>query len=321
MPETVIDAALARHRAGHPVALVTVIETWGSAPRPVGSMMLVDADGGMEGSVSGGCVEGAVVLEAQEALEDGRPRELRYGVADEDAFRVGLACGGEIRLLVQPVGSGLPVEVLEAVVAARERSEPIALGFPLAGEGRARVLPVEEAQDALAAGRSRVAEGGDLFIALFDTPLRLILVGGVHIAQELAPMARACGFAPVVVDPRSAFASEARFPGMSLHHDWPDEALAALAPDHRTAVVTLTHDPKLDDPALQVALASPAFYIGCLGSRRTHAARLQRLAEAGATAEQLERLHGPVGLAIGARGAAEIAVSILAEIISVLPRG
>jgi xanthine dehydrogenase accessory factor len=159
---------------------------------------------------------------------------------------------------------------------------------------------------------------GAIFIEPHLPPLRLVVIGAVHVAQPLAEMATLAGFAVTVVDPRRAFATEARFPGQSLVTAWPDQALAALGPDARTAVVTLTHDPKLDEPALIAALASPAFYVGCLGSQQTHAARKARLGERGLGADALARLHGPVGLRIGARSPAEIAVSILAEIVSTL---
>ena len=161
-------------------------------------------------------------------------------------------------------------------------------------------------------------DGGTIVLQPFNPPLRLIIVGAVHIAQALARMCALAGFAAVVVDPRSAFATDERFPGVERLAEWPDKALAALAPDGRTAVVTLTHDPKLDDPALEAALRSSAFYIGCLGSRKTHAARLERLRRRGFTEADLERLHGPVGLRINARSPGEIAVSILAEIIQEL---
>jgi xanthine dehydrogenase accessory factor len=163
--------------------------------------------------------------------------------------------------------------------------------------------------------------GGEAFVEPFNPPLRLVIVGAVHVAQPLAAMAARAGFAVVVVDPRRAFATEARFPGVALARAWPAEALAALGPDGRTAVVTLTHDPKLDDPALEAALGSPAFYVGCLGSEKTHRARLERLGARGFDAAALARLHGPVGLRIGAKTPAEIAVSILAQIVERRRRG
>ena len=303
---------------GRRVALATVVETWGSAPRPVGSQLVIDEGGAMEGSVSGGCVEGAVVAEAMEALAgDGSARLLTYGVSDDDAFAVGLACGGTIRVLVEPVGGAMPAGVLADLVAARAARRPVAYVTSLSrGGGRLVEAAAEAYPDRFRADRSGVEEDGDTFVAVHNPPLRLVVVGGVHIAQALLPMARACGYDPVIVDPRPAFGAAARFPGERIVEDWPDGALAALGLDARTAVVTLTHDPKLDDPAIRAALASDVFYLGCLGSTRTHGKRLDRLADLGPQA--LARIHGPVGLDIGARSPAEIAVSILAEMTRVL---
>lgn len=177
--------------------------------------------------------------------------------------------------------------------------------------------------DAVRADRSTTVEtpDGDVFLHVFNPPQRLIIVGAVHIAQPLARMAVLAGYDVIVVDPRGAFASEDRFPGMTVLSDWPDDALNTLAPDARTAVVTLTHDPKLDDPALEVALKSDAFYVGSLGSKKTHAARLERLRRAGFGEDALARINGPVGLAIGAKSPAEIAVSIMAQITERLRTG
>jgi len=179
---------------------------------------------------------------------------------------------------------------------------------------------IKASHEVLASDRAAVVAGpdGNWFLNPFNPPLRLIIVGAVHIAQPLARMAALAGYDVTVIDPRTAFASENRFPDIDLRHDWPDEAMAALAPDTRTAVVTLTHDPKLDDPALQAALKSPAFYIGALGSKKTHAARLARLKEAGFEDIDIARIHGPVGLSIGAKSPAEIAISIMAQITETL---
>lgn len=312
------EAALAWHRDGQGAALATVVETWGSAPRQAGSQLAISGKGEMVGSVSGGCVEGAVVTEALEALVDRQPRLMTFGVSDETAFAVGLACGGTIRVLVEPVGEGaeaLPEALLAELVAARAAPRPVALVTRPDGWVRALVRPGEDpAADArFKSDRSGMEEDGR-FIAVHNPPLRLIVVGAVHIAQPLLSIARACGYAPTLIDPRGAFGSEARFPGETILDDWPDEALAALAPDSRTAIVTLTHDPKLDDPALTIALRAPVFYIGALGSKKTHAKRVERLTAAGFTAEEIARIHAPVGLAIGARTPAEIAVSIMAQI-------
>ncbi|MGR3504140.1 XdhC family protein [Pseudaestuariivita sp.] len=318
------ETALAWHKAGRKVALATVVETWGSAPRRTGAQLVIAEDGEMQGSVSGGCVEGAVVLEALEAMEDHLSegpshKLLTYGVSDDDAFAVGLACGGTIRVLVEPIGSALLVDMLSELVAARAARTPVAYEVNL--ETGARALREDSYPDRFRLDRSGVEEDGATFVAVHNPPLRLVIVGAVHIAQHLTQMARAAGYDPVIIDPRPAFASLERFPGETLLDDWPDAAVEAAGLDTRTALVLLTHDPKLDDPALLKGLASDAFYIGALGSTRTHAKRVQRLTEAGMTEAQIARIHAPVGLDIGASGPAEIAVSILAEMTRVLRKG
>lgn len=230
----------------------------------------------------------------------------------------------------------MKAEILRAVLRARADKVPAALVTDIESGAQTLVAPdapagdvalgdeLEQAvEEALAADRgiSLDVAGRRYFIQVFNPPRRLAVVGAVHIAQALAPMAALAGYAVTVVDPRGAFATESRFPGVTLNTDWPDDALAALNIDRRTAVVTLTHDPKLDDPALQAALAGDAFYVGALGSRRTHGRRLERLREAGVPEEALERIHGPVGLDIGARSPEEIAVSVLAQVVERLRLG
>ncbi len=309
------ELALEWHKAGRGSVLATVIETWGSAPRRVGAQMVVSGDGQIEGSVSGGCVEGAVMVEALEALEEGAARILEFGVSDGDAFAVGLACGGTIRILVEPVGTVLAQDVLETLVAARAARQQIAYVVDIEAENR--TLTSEGFETRFRMDRSGMEEDGR-FVAIHNPPLRMVIVGAVHIAQALVPMARVAGFDPIIVDPRAAFGSDARFPGETIVDDWPDEALEKIGLDARTALVLLTHDPKLDDPALHVALKSPVFYIGALGSKRTHAGRVDRLAQVGFSEDEIDRIHGPVGLNIGAASPAEIAVSILAETLQVL---
>lgn len=315
IPETALDW----HRAGKGAALATVVETWGSAPRRVGAQLVVGGDGDMMGSVSGGCVEGAVIVEAQEALEDGKHRLLEFGVSDDDAFAVGLACGGRIRVLVEPVGGALSADLLGELVAARAGRQGVAYVADL--ESDARSLTSDAYPQRMRMDRSGVEEDGRTFVAVHNPPLRLVVVGAVHIAQALVPMARLAGYDPFVIDPREAFASQARFPDTELLHDWPDEAVATLGLDPRTALVLLTHDPKLDDPAIEAALRSGVFYIGALGSTRTHAKRVERLTSAGFSGDEIARIHGPVGLDIGAAGPAEIAVAILAQMTQVLRKG
>lgn len=309
--------ALAWHRAGKGAVLATVVETWGSAPRPVGAHLAISGQGELAGSVSGGCVEGAVVAEAFDLLDSGASKLLTYGVSDDEAFGVGLACGGTIRIMLRPVGAGITEATLAEVVGAIEARRPVALVVDTGSWGASVVGP-EAYPVRFRADRSGFEEDGRTFVSVHNPPLRMAVVGAVHIAQHLVPMARMAGYDPYLVDPREAFASAARFPGTAMSHDWPDEALTAWGLDARTAVVTLTHDPKIDDPAIGAALASECFYLGCLGSTRTHAKRVERLREAGFDAQAIARIHAPVGLDIGAKSPAEIAVSVMAEVTAVL---
>lgn len=313
MLENMPELALDWYRAGKGAALATVVETWGSAPRPVGSQLVVSGDGEMEGSVSGGCVEGAVVIEAMEALQTGEAKMLEFGVSDDEAFAVGLACGGRIRVLVEPVGASLPEPLLADLVAARAARQPVAY-ITDPDHGKSRLAGPDESHLAERFAKDHSGMEGSEYIAIHNPPLRMIVVGAVHIAQALLPMARMAGYDPILVDPRPAFGSEARFENQRIVEDWPDEALDAIGLDTRTAVVTLTHDPKLDDPAITRALGSDVFYLGCLGSKRTHAKRVARLQEAGFSDAQIAKIHAPVGLDIGARGPGEIAISIMAQI-------
>lgn len=283
------------------MALATVASTWGSAPRPRGSHMLIHADGRFAGSVSGGCVESEVLALAAEVIATGRAARLRSDVADPEAWEVGLPCGGSIEVLVQPVGdAGFPPALFDAIADGRRAGETVAVATDLA------------------AGTSRLgdADAEGVFVNRYLPPRRLFIVGAVQIAQSLVGIAQLIGAAPVVIDPRARFLTADRFPGVILDDRWPDEALAAWAPDAASAVVTLSHDPKIDDPALVAALARPTGYVAALGSRRSHAARRERLAAAGVAAADLDRIDAPAGLAIGAVGAAEIALSVAAGMVA-----
>ncbi|WP_326525555.1 XdhC family protein [Sphingomonas sp.] len=296
------DAVLAAARLwmGAPLALATVVSTWGSAPRPRGSHMLVHADGRFEGSVSGGCVEADILATAAQVIAGATAVIRRYGVADAAAWEVGLPCGGEIAVLVQPVSvAGFDPDLFDRIDRAR-------------GEGRALTVATD-----LATGRSALhqTDGGEAFLNSYDPPRTLLIVGAVQIAQALARLATTLGVRTVVIDPRTRFLTGERFPDVTLDDRWPDDAIAARAPGPATAVVTLSHDTKIDDPALIAALATDAAYVGALGSRRSHVARRGRLAAAGLSAEQIDRIDGPVGLDIGALGPAEIALSIAAAMI------
>ena len=315
--------------SGHQtVAIATVTRTWGSAPRPAGSQMAVREDGAFVGSVSGGCIEGAVIGEAQNALHDGKARNLKYGVTNEEAWAVGLACGGTVEVNVTPVMKPTIRATLSALNDARNEKRAVVLATELhSGETRL-VFPDEGKSGVLADAALKAArhdesaaveaDSGSWFLTVFNPPLDLAIIGAVHIAQPLARMASLADYAVRVIDPRTAFATSERFPNVALSHEWPDEALATRPLTARSAIVALTHDPKLDDPALTTALRSPAFYIGALGSRQTHARRLDRLREHGFSDADLARIHGPIGLNIGARSPSEIAVAVLGQMTAVL---
>jgi len=307
---------------GRHVALGTVVSTWGSAPRQPGSQIAVRDDGAFVGSVSGGCVEGAVIEEALATMKDGRCRRLEFGVQDEQAWSVGLACGGRIEVFVENIAAPQARETLRALNTVRRRELAAVRAIDLeTGEDRLidpanDLSPLGMAAAAAArTDRSMTAEveGRKWFLAVANPPIDLVIVGAVHVAQALVKVATLIGCRVRVIDPRVAFASKERFPEVTLSHEYPDEILSRTPLGRRSAVVTLSHDPKIDDPALVAALRSPAFYIAALGSKKTHAARLARLKERGFSTEILARVHGPAGLAIGAKTPEEIALSIAAQ--------
>ncbi len=324
MHEPVIQRAVEWLAAGESIAMATVIETWGSSPRPCGSQLVVAANGRFEGSVSGGCIEGAVVTEALDVIGDGASRCLEFGVSDAQAWEVGLACGGRMKVHIRAVSRDdclKPLLAGDAVaLVTRLRDDRWCLVYTdrVQGEWGLDAQTLGDVRRLITEDRSALFETGDgpVFAHVVNPPLRMIVVGAVHIAQTLVPMAGLVGFRVVVIDPRRAFASDARLPRAEIRTGWPDEELRELGPDARTAVVVLTHDPKLDDPALDAALKSPAYYVGALGSRRTHARRLERLKTLGFSADALDRIHSPVGLDIGGRSPEEIALSILGEAVA-----
>jgi xanthine dehydrogenase accessory factor len=311
---------------GRRVALATVVKTWGSAPQPVGSQLVIDGEGNFLGSVSGGCVEAEVIAQAAEVIATGKPRTLEFGIEDETAWKVGLACGGTIRIFVESL-EPQEREALHRLIGDVEGRRKVALVTDLV-TGRRRLAHAPNdvepkiaraLEDAFCRDKSVAVETdeAELFVNVFNPRVRLIIVGAVHVAQQLVLMARSVGHQAVVIDPRRAFATEERFGDVEIVRDWPEEALPKIGLDDRTAIVVLTHDPRIDDPALILALASDAFYVGALGSRKTHAKRVERLLKAGVAPEALERIHAPIGLDIGAEGAAEIALSVIAEITAV----
>jgi xanthine dehydrogenase accessory factor len=310
---------LERWRArGDRIAMARVVATRRSAPRPVGSKLIVSERGELAGSVSGGCVESEVVEAAREVLAGGEPRLLTYGISDDLALTVGLPCGGEIDVWVDEPDPALLERVADVVRAERravvlvdleEGTEQLALD---GGDGAAN--------DLIRAGHSRVVEleGKRVFADVYGPPPRLLVYGAVDTADALCAAARSIGWRTIVADARGRFATSERLPNADeILVAWPEEALAQVRPDHTTAIVVLTHDDKFDVPMLAGALESEAFYIGALGSRRNQERRRERLLEAGVDEAALERIAGPAGLDIGAHTPAETALSILAEILAV----
>ena len=320
-----VDDLLSWLEAGEAVALATVVRAEGPSPRPVGAHMAISASGRLAGSVSGGCVEGAVAREAEELLAGGPPRRLRYSTKDEDGWEVGLACGGAIEVYVERL-TPLHRRLLEALRAG----ETVALATRLEGGGHALAWPDGRVEgDATLAPDppSLFASGllaelrpdpqGEVFVQVFGPPPTLTVIGAVHLAQPLARLAQELGFRVRVADGRRLFATRERFPTADeLLVGWPRQV---LTPEHlrpQDAVVILTHDPKFDLPALELALNSPVGYVGLLGSRTTQERRRAAFEARGGRAEQWARVHGPVGLDLGGREPAEIALAILAEIVA-----
>ncbi|HEU4381903.1 MAG TPA: XdhC/CoxI family protein [Anaeromyxobacteraceae bacterium] len=324
--EEVLERAAAWSEAGLGVAVATVASTWGSAPRPAGSHLAVNDRGEFVGSVSGGCIEAAVVGEALSAMRDGKARRLRYGVSDERAWELGLACGGTVEVHLEP---GARRELYAELRRDLEARRPVVMATNLETGAARLVHPFEAAgTDPLAeAARDAAARDqtgtvptadGEVLLRAYNPPVRVFVVGAVHVAQPLSQMVKLAGHDVLVVDPRRSFATGDRFPGVALSQEYPDEAFERVGLDRRSAVVALTHDPKIDEPALAAALRSEAFYLGALGSRKTQAARRERLARQGFSPSQLDRIHGPVGLPIGAVTPGEIATAILAEMVACL---
>jgi xanthine dehydrogenase accessory factor len=332
--------------AGESIGVGTVVQTFRSAPRPAGASMLVGPDGTAVGSVSGGCVEGAVYEAAQEVLSGGGPVLEKYGVSDDDAFSVGLTCGGILHVYVEKVDRTTFPELGDVARSIRAR-EPVAVVTCIKGPedrlGRRLVIwddesagslgsarlddaATDDVRGLLAQGHTTVLHYGhdgerrgdelELFVAAYAPPPRMLVFGAIDFAAAVAKVGAFLGYQVTVCDARPVFATERRFPDAhEVVVEWPHRYLSRTKVDERTVICVLTHDPKFDVPLLEIALRTPAAYVGAMGSRRTHADRLERLREIGLGADELARLHSPIGLDLGARTPEETAVSIAAEII------
>jgi xanthine dehydrogenase accessory factor len=305
------------------VAIATVVDTWGSAPVPIGGQMAVAADGNFQGSVSGGCIEGEIIMEAEDILASGQPKRLTFGVADETAWRAGLPCGCKVQVFVERIDAkDGGADLLDRAVAAGETRRGLVVRTHLA-DGRKEVFERSDAnlpQDI--AERFRTAKSqlqetpdGDVFLHALVPPARILVIGATHIGQVLTQIARLASYEVTVIDPRTAFASADRFPDVKLLTEWPQDALPKVGLDPYTAVVALAHVGHIDDEALKLAVQSDCLYIGALGSSRNHAKRVERLKAAGITDSQIARIKAPIGLDIGAQTPAEVALSIMAEIV------
>jgi len=301
----VLDAVERWRADGKAVALATVVATRRSAPRPLGSKLAVSETGELAGSVSGGCVESDVATQATEVLASGRPRLVSYGIADEDAWEVGLPCGGEIDVFLERVEGEMPDPETAQVAFTVVDGERVGERW-LSTNGEVTRTGLHE------------IKGERVFAEVLGPPPLLLVFGAVDLAEELCRAATVLGWRTIATDARARFATRERIPSAGeLVVAWPEEALERFPPDDRTAVVVLTHEERWDVPAIMGALASDAFYVGAIGSRRTQERRRERLLEEGVPAEQLERLSGPAGLDLGAATSAETALSILAEILAI----
>jgi xanthine dehydrogenase accessory factor len=304
--------------------VATVVATRKSSPRPVGSKLVVTEDGKLEGSVSGGCVESDVFEAAQQVMADGTPRLLTYGITDDMAFNVGLPCGGEIDVFVEPLRLQVDETSERAVLFTVIDGDPLGAKLHVREDGSAEgdgpPELAELATDALRRGRSHtiVQDGRTIFADVYGPPPTLFVYGAVDTAEALCKAAKLLGWHTVVADARARFATKERVPSADeLLVEWPDQALAQQPPDTATAIFVLTHDDKFDLPMLTAAVKTDAFYIGALGSRRNQERRRELLREAGLTDDELERISGPAGLDIGADTPAETALSMLAEALAV----
>ncbi|MCU0358345.1 MAG: XdhC family protein [Cyclobacteriaceae bacterium] len=315
------------HHENKKIALARVIQTWGSSPRPVGSCMLISSNLEMSGSVSGGCVEGAVLKEAQQVFETGQCKRVTYGVSDEDAWAVGLSCGGKLQVYLQPWneqwGSFLMDHLSSnqgcvMVTLLADGVDHTEIQSGTATENFSQGINAKaEAAYAQRIHRTVSVNGNDYFIQVFPPRSKVIMIGAAHITAALLQLAQDFDFETIVIDPRSTFARNTTFRVKpdQLVEKYPSEVLEQIALDPFTYAVILSHDPKIDDDALQVLLRSPVAYIGALGSRKNHEKRIARLKEKGFTEEEISRINAPIGIDIHAQGAKEIALSIMGDII------
>ena len=303
------------------VAIANVIDTWGSSPRPVGSIMAINSDHEIIGSVSGGCVESFVFGKAIEVIKENKVMTLEFGVSNSKAWEVGLTCGGKIKVFLEKVAHK-DLDLIKKITDVYNKNEVMVIATRL-NDGKKDIFnksskiqsksKLKINFDTVKSG-IKLFEDQDWFLKVFQNNIKIIIIGAVHIAEPLINFANHLAYETFLIDPRSTF-NEKKFDNIKIFKEWPDEALKKIMIDKNTAIVTLTHDPKLDDPALEYSIKTDAFYIGCLGSKKTHNSRILRLKRKGINEQQLKKLNGPVGVRIGAKTPSEIAISIISQII------
>ena len=303
------------------VAIANVIDTWGSSPRPVGSIMAINRDHEIIGSVSGGCVESFVFGKALEVIKDNKVMTLEFGVSNSKAWEVGLTCGGKIKVFLEKV-SHKDLDLIKKINDVYNKNEVMVVATRL-NDGKKDIFKKSseiQSKSRLKINFNTIKSGikffeyQDWFLKVFQSNIKIIIIGAVHIAEPLINFANHLAYETFLIDPRSNF-NEKKFNNIKIFKEWPDEALKKIMIDKNTAIVTLTHDPKLDDPALEYSIKTDAFYIGCLGSKKTHNSRTLRLKRKGIKEQELKKLNGPVGVSLGAQTPTEIAISIISQII------
>ena len=308
------------------IVMITVVETWGSSPKPIGSKMIVSENKEFFGSVSGGCVESFIIQESLEVIEKNESFKIKkFNISNESAWNVGLSCGGEITVYLEEVY--LRERVLEQIIQKQKNKLEFALLTNLlTGEseifekGKPLNKNFEKFTDQINSyylkKNNAVIKDSNIFIECYNNPLKVIIVGAVHIAQYLTDFADKFDFEIYIIDPRNYFGTKERFPNVEIINEWPNEAFEKIKTNSNCALIGLTHDPKIDDPALQYALKKNFFYIGALGSKKTHEKRCDRVKKAGFTRSEIDSIHGPIGIKLGGKSAPEIALSIIAQLVN-----
>ena len=308
------------------IVMITVVETWGSSPKPIGSKMVVNENKKFFGSVSGGCVESFIIQESLKIIKKNKPFKIKkFKVSDENAWNMGLSCGGEITVYLERINFG--EKTLEKIIKKKKNKlEFSLLTNLLTGEneifekGKSLNKNFEKFTDQInlfyKSKKNGIIKNSNIFVECYNNPIKVIIIGAVHIAQYLTDFADKFDFEIYIIDPRKYFGTEERFPHVKIINEWPNEAFKKIKTNSSCALIGLTHDPKIDDPALQYALKKKFFYIGVLGSKTTHKNRCDRLKKVGFTRAEIDSIHGPIGIKLGGKSAPEIALSIIAQLVN-----